>query len=163
MNRCVAVVLIFAVPGASLAACPTWPAVDRPNARFTLNDTGTEVKDNRTGVVWKRCSEGQVLSANTCTGSAAAYSHKEALENAKQQSGWRLPNVKELASLADKGCINPAIDSSAFPNTSSTLYWTSTPYVSNSQNVWYVDYRFSGVFYLSRDLKGAVRLVRVSQ
>ena len=165
MKKCVVVVLICAGPVVSKAACPTWPAVNQPDARFTLNDTGMEVQDGRTGLVWKRCSEGQILSANTCTGSAATYTHERALASAQKQTGWRLPNVKELVSLADKSCKNPAIDSSVFPNTSSSYYWTSSPYVyvGNSNGAWFVDFNDGGVSNNYRYNKYAVRLVRTSQ
>lgn len=164
MKNCVVVAILCAGTVASQAACPTWPAVNQPNARFTLNDTGTEVKDSRTGLIWKRCSEGQILSANTCTGSAANYTHEGALANARQQSGWRLPNVKELASLADKGCIGPAIDRSAFPNTpTSALYWTSSP-AGGGYGAWGVDFNAGNVVYFGRSYDAvAVRLVRASQ
>lgn len=164
MKKFVGMILICAGPIVSQAACPTWPAVNQPNSRFTLNDNGTEVKDNRTGLVWRRCSEGQILSVNTCTGSSATYTHAAALANAQKQSGWRLPNVKELAGLADKGCANPAIDSSAFPNTPSTAYWTSSPYVGRSGDVWNVSFYDGGVDNDGpRETIKAVRLVRASK
>lgn len=167
MKNCVFVALMCAGTAASQAACPTWPEVNQTNARFTLNDTGTEVKDTRTGLIWKRCSEGQILSANTCTGSVATYKREGALAHAQQQSGWRLPNVKELASLADKGCSKPAIDSSAFPNTPSNYYWTSSPYAHGIGSTWGVHFSDgdvgsgnSGRIYGG---SAAVRLVRASR
>lgn len=164
MKEYVIAVLICAGLVESQAACPTWAAVNQPNARFTLNDTGTEVKDNRTGLVWRRCSEGQILSANNCTGSAATYTHEGALAYAQKQSGWRLPNVKELVSLADKGCTNPAIDSSAFPNTASIGYWTSSPDMGNSSGAFGISFVIGEVFNGNRHYYfGAVRLVRASQ
>lgn len=163
MKNCVFVAVICAVPVTSSQACPTWPAVNQPNARFTLNDTGTEVKDSRTGLIWKRCSEGQTLSVNTCTGSVAAYTHEGALAGVQKYSGWRLPNVKELASLADAGCASPAIDSSAFPNTPSLRYWTSSPYLINSSAAWTVGFIGGDVYTDNRRNSLLVRLVRASQ
>ncbi len=146
------------------AACPSWPTEDR----FTIS--GEEVTDKRTGLVWKRCSEGQTLSGSSCTGSAATYTHEQALARAKSANtadsatGWRLPNVKELASLADKGCQNPAIDSTAFPGRPSNWYWSSSPYVGSSSYAWNVDFGYGSVYGYDRsDGYLRVRLVRASQ
>ena len=119
--------------------------------RYTLN--GEEVTDKRTGLIWKRCSEGQVWS-NTgvnCNGSAHKYTHEAALALAKATNtiqsitGWRLPNVKELSSLVDRACISPSIDSAAFPNTVSAWYWTSTPSATNSAYAWDVSFENGSV------------------
>lgn len=40
--------------------------------------------------------------------------------------GWRLPTVKELFALVDRGRHNPAIDTEKFPDTKSDWYWTGT-------------------------------------
>jgi Protein of unknown function (DUF1566) len=140
------------LPATANAACPSLAG------RFTAN--GVEVTDSRTGLVWARCSAGQSLNGTACTGTANTYTHEQALSYAASQSGWRLPNVKELASLADKGCQNPAIDSTAFPNTVTSLYWSSSPYVGNSGSAWSV-YFFNGT--VSGDIRYSgyyVRLVR---
>jgi hypothetical protein len=145
------------------AACPSWPTAER----FTVS--GEELTDKRTGLIWKRCSEGQTLSDNSCAGTAASYTHEQALARAKSANtadsatGWRLPNVKELASLADKGCQTPAIDSTAFPNTPSNWYWSSSPYVGGSSYAWFVDFKDGNVYYSYRYSSYQVRLVRASQ
>jgi hypothetical protein len=144
------------------AACPTTAG------RFVAN--AAEVADSQTGLIWQRCSAGQSWSGSTCTGSVGGYTHEQALAYAKTQNttdsatGWRLPNVKELSSLADKGCQDPAIDSTAFPATPSSWYWASSPDVGNSFYAWYV---YFGNGYAgspsNRNYNGAVRLVRASQ
>ena len=41
---------------------------------------------------------------------------------------WRMPNIKELASLVERSCYYPATDRSVFPTMKSAgLYWSSTP------------------------------------
>jgi hypothetical protein len=139
------------------AACPSWPTAER----FVVN--GAEVTDQRTGLVWARCSVGQSWSGSACTGTATTLTHEAALAHAQGQSGWRLPNVKELASLADKGCQSPAIDSVAFPNTPSSWYWTSSPYVGDSGYAWYVYFGYGVVGSGGRYSYRRVRLVRASQ
>jgi hypothetical protein len=149
------------------AACPSWDTTER----FIIN--GGEVTDKRTGLVWKRCSEGQTLGGDSCTGTASVHHHQAALSLAKSQNngnsptGWRLPNVKELASLADRGCSGPAIDSTAFPNTPwNGWYWSSSPYVGVSGDAWGVDFGMGDVHtnhFGDRYSEGHVRLVRSSQ
>ncbi len=151
-----AAVLTLAVT--AQAACPTTPG------RFAAS--GAEVADSRTGLIWQRCSAGQSWSGSTCTGSANTYTHEQALTFAKTQNtadsptGWRLPNVKELSSLADKGCRNPAIDGTAFPDTPLSDYWSSSPYVGNSSYAWSVEFRNGYVSNFGRNSNLAVRLVR---
>lgn len=150
--------LVGAALGAS-AACPSWLTA----ARFVIN--GAEVTDQRTGLVWARCSVGQSWSGSACAGSAALLTHETALAHAQSQSGWRLPSVKELASLADKGCRSPAIDSTAFPNTPLSYYWSSSPDLYDGSFAWTVDfsYGYGSVFTVNRNDSRAVRLVRSSR
>lgn len=53
---------------------------------------------------------------------------------------WRLPNVNELLSIVDFDVGTPKIDVTTFPNTDSTLYWTSVPRARNSTSAWIVDF-----------------------
>ena len=119
--------------------------------------------DAKTGLIWHRCSEGQTwdLATTTCTGSAATFTHEGALTQARTQSGWRLPNVKELSSLVDKSRIIPSIDVTAFPGTQSAWFWSSSPYAGNASSAWYV-YFYNGYVndYYSRTDGYHVRLVR---
>lgn len=105
--------------------------------RYTYSSAGDEVTDSKTGLIWRRCSEGQTWSGSTCNGTAATYTHEQALAQAQAQAGtagWRLPNVKELTSIAEKTHINPAIDPAAFPATPLKGHWSSTPYAVDSNN-----------------------------
>lgn len=131
-------------------------------ARYTYSAAGDEVTDTKTGLTWRRCSEGQAWSGGTCTGTATTYPHEGALAQAKTQTGWRLPSVKELSSIADKTRSNPAIDTTAFPATPSSWYWSATPYAGGSGGAWYVDFSdgYVGYYYRNGGLNGHVRLVR---
>jgi len=140
------------------AACVVAPA--QAQTRFSYSANGAEVTDSKTGLTWRRCSEGQTWSAGTCTGSAATYTHEGALAHAQTQTGWRLPNVKELVSLADKSRSNPAIDTTAFPATPSNWYWSSSPLVGNSSLAWLVGFNYGVVTSYYRGLNFHVRLVR---
>lgn len=147
-----------------------WCSVSGPEAwaqtRFTYAANGAEVKDAQTGLTWRRCSAGQSWNGSTCTGEPTSYTHEEALAYAQTQTGWRLPNVKELASIVDRSKSDPAIDARVFPGTASNWYWTSSPVVGNSGFAWGVDFgngngNGSGsVHYSPRNGNYHVRLVR---
>jgi hypothetical protein len=120
--RQIVVVLSLLAGGATVnAACPSWATA----TRFLLN--GAEVLDQRTGLTWARCSVGQSWNGSNCIGPALQMNHEAAFDYVKSQVGWRLPSDRELFSLADKGCYNPAIDIIAFPDTPSGAFWSSTP------------------------------------
>lgn len=55
-------------------------------------------------------------------------------------SDWRLPTIKELSFIANKGVNNPAIDKAYFPNTVARYYWSSTTYADNTGDDWQVIY-----------------------
>lgn len=141
-----------------------------PANRFTDNGDGT-VTDKVTDLQWKRCSEGQTWSGNTCTGSAATYAvytWQAVLQLADSASyaghnDWRLPNIKELASIIELACYDPAIDLSVFPATDSGSWWTSTPnawaYADSIPHINKVDF-LSGVY--DFNYGQFVRLVRGS-
>lgn len=137
---------------------------------YVISPDGSEVTDQKTGLIWRRCAEGMVYSNGTCTGTAKLFTDQEALTHAATQASntgiaWRLPNVRELATIVDKSLRSPSIDPGAFPSTPSHWFWTSTPFVdANYVGAWLVSfdngfvlsYRFSGFGY-------HVRLVRTGQ
>ena len=73
-----------------------------------------------TRLVWQGCSEGQ--TGSQCDGAAAMLDWRSSLATCEQSTwggrdDWRLPNIKELRSLADLERESPAIDPAAFPHT----------------------------------------------
>jgi Protein of unknown function (DUF1566) len=128
--------------------------------RFELTPDGLEVKDHRTGLTWRRCSEGQVLEGSNCSGFGTVFTHEQALSHARSQTGWRLPNVKELASLVDYAYRAPAIDRATFPATPAGPAWTSSPYALPDVSL-AVDFARGGVSFEDRRTSVYhVRLVR---
>jgi hypothetical protein len=134
------------------------------SAPYTSN--GAEVTDTNTGLIWQRCPEGMTWDGiNTCTGTASVFTHEAALQRAMAQANssgvtWRLPNVKELASIADKSLSNPAINSTAFPATPTGIFWSSSPFVSITGSAAVVDFNAGGVGGTPRNSSYLVRLVR---
>lgn len=146
--------MLFALSSAQ-AACPSNPG------RFLSN--GAEVTDTRSGLTWARCSEGQTWSGGACTGAATSHNHEGALQLAQAATGWRLPNVKELASLVDRGCETPAVDKIAFPGIRPTVYWSSSPYVFSSDVAWTVEFNVGDTYHDGRRSTHPVLLVRAGQ
>jgi Protein of unknown function (DUF1566) len=152
-----------------LLACLLLPvALSAFAAPFTVSANGQEVTDTKTGLIWRRCAEGMIASAGTCTGTASTFPHEAALTRASTQAAatgvaWRLPSVKELSSIADKTRSNPAIDTTAFPATPASYFWSSSPYVGNALNAWVVDFYGGGVYGYYRSFTYYVRLVRAGQ
>jgi hypothetical protein len=144
--------LLVLVPAIGIAQppCQTKTIVaTTPTIRFTTNNNGT-VLDKYTGLVWKKCSEGQQWKAatKTCTAVAGNYSWQQALQlaqtlNVKGFAGfkdWRVPNIKELHMLVERQCYSPAVNLSVFPTTGGTAVdWSSTPLIGDGFIAWYVD------------------------
>lgn len=59
---------------------------------------------------------------------------------------WRLPNARELQSIVDYATHNPAIDTTYFPDIATSEYWTSTTYVSNPNQAFYVEFNGGNVY-----------------
>lgn len=141
--------------------CAAWPVVAQ-QARFTPSPAGGEVADGKTGLIWRRCTEGMQWNGSTCLGTALTFTHEQAMSYAKGQSGWRLPGVKELTTVVDRGRLSPAIDVAAFPATPSLWFWTSTPLVGNSTDAWHVRFDTGAVFNARRNNTFPIRLVRAN-
>ena len=95
----------------------------------------------------------------------STYTWEQALEAAASNalnstSDWRLPNIKELASIVEEACYGPAINLELFPDTPSDDFWSSSPDAYDSRSAWYV-YFYSGYGGShGRDDSEYVRLVR---
>jgi hypothetical protein len=108
-------------------------------AHYTVNRDGT-VTDNVTGLMWQQ----EVDYIARTWKSAIAYCENLVVPPSTY-SDWRLPNSKELRSIIDNSQWNPAIDSTAFPNTNSSYYWTSTAYEGDPEGAWYVTFSYGGI------------------
>jgi hypothetical protein len=53
---------------------------------------------------------------------------------------WRLPNISELQSIIDKTGGIPTINTTYFPNTNSSSYWSSTTPASYNPYAWHVSF-----------------------
>jgi hypothetical protein len=135
-------------------------------SEFTDNGDGTAT-DETLSLMWMRCSLGQVWENETCTGDASQLNWQQALQAAHgfefaEQSGWRLPNMKELASLTERACVRPAINEIFFPNTPSDDFWTSTPSVIDLERAWVIAFFNSSNSLKDKNLFVFTRLVRTA-
>lgn len=131
-----------------------------PDSRFEIISNGSEVKDKVTGLIWQRCSMGQIWDGNTCTGTATRHTWQQALTVAKNLgNGYRLPNIKELASIVEEQCYDPAINSKTFPNTPSNEYWSSSPNANDHNLAWGVGF-YNSAYTNYKDNSSYVRAVR---
>ncbi len=136
-----------------------------PTVDFVANGNGT-VTHSKTGLMWKRCVEGQTWSGSVCTGSASTVSWSEALKAALGVStagfsDWRVPNVKELESIVEGKCSWPSINSSIFPSDNvASYFWSASPSVVRSDHAWLVHFGYGGADYGTKGDDYQVRLVR---
>jgi hypothetical protein len=138
-----------------------------PDADYTDHGDGT-VTHTPTGLMWKRCAEGQTWSGSTCAGSTCTGSDRrltwgEALRmaNSSRFAGhvdWRLPSIKELRSLVEECRTDPSINDAIFPNTSRSGFWSVSPNAYNSYLAWLVDFDYGSAGYNGRG-NGSLRAV----
>jgi hypothetical protein len=115
------------------AACNSNIQASTPDSQLIDNDNGT-ITDSKTGLMWKKCLEG--LSGDDCsTGTVGSFTWQQALQQPGTvnagggfagHSDWRLPNIRELLSLVEEQCVGPAINTTRFPNTPSSVVWSGS-------------------------------------
>ena len=146
--------------------CDSTQPLANPDSRY--QQAGATVLDKTTGLMWLRCPLGMSWNGTICTVTGTedtTYNSEQAKQQADTStaagySDWRLPNVKELFSLVEPACIFPAINLQVFPNTQAEWFWSSSPYVGDSNYAWFVNFDYGLVFGLSLRNSYAVRLVR---
>jgi hypothetical protein len=123
-------------------------------SKFMVNTNGT-VTDPSTGLMWQQESAGPMSweeALNYCEGlTLGGY------------NDWRLPNINELQSLVDYTIYGPAIDTTAFPDTMSSNYWSSTTHAYGTSSAWCVSFSSGLVFYYDKSFSYYVRAVRGGQ
>lgn len=116
IRRLLAVLLL----ASALPAAANSPAAMDP--RYELLHEGTEVLDKRTGLVWRRCIEGQVLQEGRCAGKPVSRFSGALVEKLpERETPWRLPTADELLSIVlfpyREYKRQVVVDEVAFPDT----------------------------------------------
>ena len=113
------------------------------------------VIDTRTGLVWQ---DNAAAATTTATWANAITTCENLVLGG--YSDWRLPNINELKSIRDMSRSSSAIDT-AFVNTVTGNYWSSTSYAAATTNAWLVDgFYDGGVNYNGKGNSYYVRCVR---
>jgi hypothetical protein len=123
------------VRGGGAGEGPSEPATAPPNLYTVVGEA--EVRDNYTGLVWQRGTSETELSWEQ----AGEYCANLGLNGQR----WRLPSVRELATLVDEAKVAPAIDTEMFPGTrygarSNDWYWASHRQRGNTYAAWAINY-----------------------
>ena len=123
----------------SIGAWATWPmpnsAPGLPNGQSFDTVNEIIVLDRVTGLMWQR-------NLSAATVSLADAKLQCARLNLAGYDDWRLPSRIELVSILDLTRVEPAIDVTAFPQTPSDWFWTSSLAANDPQAAWYVYFYF---------------------
>lgn len=99
------------------------------------------VQDNVTGLMWEVKTTGNWAATYSY---AAASGVADTANTARlcNQIGWRLPTPDELQGLVDYSVAapGPTIDTTWFPNTKGSVFWSVSPYVVGAGQAWGVDF-----------------------
>lgn len=113
------------------------------SAEMIDNGDGT-VTDTETGLMWQQKTATET-DAPALGWVAGRLDWEDALRYCETLSlaghdDWRLPDRNELQSLVDYAAYLPAIDKTAFPDTLSAVYWSSTSNVVMPNLAWYLHF-----------------------
>lgn len=169
MNYLMIILSLVLAGSVQAQTCNTSIIPATPNSRFMLYTNGTAF-DKKTGLIWMRCALGQTWNsaAKTCNGTQTTYSWQAALNAAEVASfagfsNWRLPNLKELSSIVERRCYDPAINLTVFPAETGSSFWSASPYANFSDFAWFVTFDDGDGYYVGKSDVSAVRLVRGGQ
>ena len=112
---------------------------------YSISKDGSEITDKKTGLVWRRCTEGMKWNGKTCTGNPTLFAYQgvvkhEAGEATKTGLNWRLPLMDELFSIVSNDHTHPAINSKIFPATPAASFWVTSPAVTDLRYGWNVNF-----------------------
>ncbi len=167
-------VLLAFYSGVYAAICQDYIPETAPDSAF-LDHNNSLVTDTRTGLMWRKCTEGQTDEA--CSEGVrddSLFTWKEALQHVKAvnensvdgYSDWRLPNKKELESIIENRCVVPSINENffyLFPSRSfyaDANYWTSTTVAGDPAAAWIALFQYGAIVQGKKSDKFFIRLVR---
>lgn len=133
--------------------------------QFTSHHNGT-VTDNRSGLMWKTCLEGQ--ASPQCYGKPTALQWHAAVELTQDPftrrfagyNDWRLPTRSELETLIEPNCQQPATNVQIFPNMQALGLWSSDISQYNNHMAWGIDFGKGRAYEHFQAASKHVRMVR---
>jgi hypothetical protein len=164
---------LFAVVMAASLALPAWAETCRsdiqastPSERFDIH--GVTVTDRDTTLSWMRCAVGQHWSGDTCVGKAKTFDWQHAMAEVKRinaaklggHNDWRMPMVPELASIVERQCFNPRMNTEVFAGAPSVVFWSAMEKMGRPDYAYTLDFGGGAARATAKDQAGAVRLVR---
>lgn len=113
--------------------------------------------DNRTGLMW--------VTNPIDAGINGTYNWENAITiceslNYAGYTDWRVPNIRELVSIADYSRQSPAINTTYFLNAQNGYHWSSTTYVPATANTWGVAFSDGVMTTAAKTGVGYLRCVR---
>jgi len=118
---------------------------------YTDNADGT-ITDNVTGLIWQKEDD----DTQHIWDDAVSYCNDLSIAGS---SDWRLPSEKELMSIVNCDTYNPSINTTYFPGTNASPYWSSTVNVYLN-TIWHVFFSNGSVNSMTTDSHNYVRCVR---
>lgn len=110
-------------------------AIPSVSVHFLNNGNGT-VTDSTTHLMWQKIPYSDSLTWEN----ALVYADTLTLGG---YIDWRLPNIKELASINDEKLYKPSIDTGYFKLTNNKKYWTGTTLKSQTNSkAWYLNSQY---------------------
>jgi hypothetical protein len=106
----------------------------KPDSAYWDNGDGT-VTDIETKLMWQQKTDENYMNWDR----AISYCPGLSLAGYKD---WRLPALDELKTLVDSGSYLPSINRIYFPDTVSSLYWSSTTYYLYTYFAWGVNFDY---------------------
>ncbi|MEO7762610.1 MAG: DUF1566 domain-containing protein [Casimicrobiaceae bacterium] len=169
--------------GATLGGNPTDWACTRDNVtgliwEIKTNLGGAELRNVNYAYTWysivaNNGGNAGSVGGNTCNNSLAAYGNQcnttnyvlavNAVGLCGHSDGWRLPTLKELQSVVNSGAVSPAIDTTYFPNTQSSDYWSVSNFAAQPALAWSVVFDIGKSAASAKSTLSYVRLVRGGQ
>ncbi|OQX13951.1 MAG: hypothetical protein BWK73_10765 [Thiothrix lacustris] len=131
-----------------------------PAQRFNDQGNGTLI-DTYTGLMWKKCLEGQ--NGERCVGqalrmewdSAANLAQLVGSDNFAGYNGWRLPTLDELNSIVELRCVEPSANLEVFPQMPAVGLWSIN---QADPRAWSMDFDKGRAY---ENFKGAGKYIRL--
>jgi len=141
-------------------------AASTPTSNFI--GQGEVVTDNHTSLSWMRCAVGQQWSGKTCEGEPTTLTWQEAMaivakvnqEGLGGYNDWRMPLVPELASIVERQCFNPRMNTAIFPGAPSAIFWSAMEKMGSATHAYTLDFGGGAAMASIKQGAGAVRLAR---